>query len=1083
MPASVASTIKCVACGTELPPTAKFCHECAHPVAAAHGGPKDVVERLLSATATIEGERKLVTVLFADLKGSMELIADRDPEEARKLLDPALEHMSDAVEKFGGTVSQVMGDGIMALFGAPVSYEDHAIRACHAALSMLDLVRHYGDDVQREYGVPIQIRIGLNSGEVALNVSGHGLHMSYTATGQPVHIAARMEQMAKPGSVLATAETVRLAEGYVEARSIGPVRVKGLERPVDVAEIRRLTTRHSRFDRAPVRAMTPFIGRDGELAKLLAALDAVTADRAGRVAIVVGEPGIGKSRLVHEFLRIVGRRNVLTLDGGGAPYTGGGMYRPGVHLLRQYFNLNESDSDTVVQEKIAGRIVALDGDANAVVAPILALFRALPSNHRFFGLPANERRQTMFSALMWLGRRMAADRPLVLVYEDLQWVTADTRDFLDAFAHELPPSSLVVLTYRSDYDANWLMNRGLLELQLEGLAPDATRRMIDELLGPDRSLAKLKDELHWRSGGNPLFIEEYVRSMADFGELIGQAGAYRLGTRRDAATIPPTVRAVLAARIDRLMQIDKHVLQAHAAIGEIATVDLLEEVSETSNEELRRSLRRLEKAGIIVERAGGGRPAYEFKHSLTQAVTYDSLLHERRRELHRRILQALAGSKDYDVLGRHALQGESWEEALHYLREAGRVAAAHAAGAEAIAHYERALTVLNHLPKSRSTLEAGFDLHCDLRNALVPLGTHPRLLAVLQAAREIAEQLGDDRRLAQILSFLSNYHGNVGESELALQASEQALVLGERVGATNVLIAGYMSLGEVNRTLGNYAKARNYLRRVIALIDPSQVHENFGQVGLPAVRARSHLAWALAELGDFPAARAAAEDGLTIATASNHTYTICHASLGLGGTRVRQGEFESAITILSHGLALTENVPLLRPPLAADLGVAYARSGKIAEGLVQLDSAVESATTMGRMSRLPLILVKCGEIHLLAGESEAAARLANDALKLATDQKERGNQAYAQLLLAECASRVGADSAEATRRYLDALALTTELGMRPLAAHCHAGLWRLYRRLDQSAQGETHLTSAAAMYREMGMRFWVSQLEREAAIG
>ena len=220
-----------------------------------------------------------MTVLFADLKGSMELVADRDPEEARKLLDPVLEHMCEAVEKYGGTVNQVMGDGIMALFGAPISWEDHAARACHAALSMQDLVRHYGDDIQREFGVPVQIRVGLNSGEVVLKVSGHGLYMSYTAVGQAVHIAARMEQMAKPGSVLATAETVRLAEGHIEARTIGPVRVKGIERPVEVAEIGRATNRRSRFDRAPVRAMTPFMGRDAELAKLLDAFDQVVERR------------------------------------------------------------------------------------------------------------------------------------------------------------------------------------------------------------------------------------------------------------------------------------------------------------------------------------------------------------------------------------------------------------------------------------------------------------------------------------------------------------------------------------------------------------------------------------------------------------------------------------------------------------------------------------------------------------------------------------------------------------------------------------------------------------------------------------
>ena len=598
---------KCTACGTELPAGAKFCPECAHPVAAASGGATDVVERILTATSTLEGERKLVTVLFADLKGSTELIADRDPEEARKLLDPVLEHMCEAVEKYGGTVSQLLGDGILAFFGAPVAWEDHAIRACYAALSMQDLVRHYGDGIQRAYGVPVQIRVGLHSGEVVLTASGHGLHTSYRAVGQAVHIAARMEQMAKPGSVLATAETVRLAEGYVEARPIGPVRVKGFERPIEVAEIGRTTVRRSRFDHAPARAMTPFTGRGGELERLLGLFGELSADGAGRLAVIVGEAGIGKSRLVHEFLRTVARRNVLALDGGAAPYGSGAGYRPGVHILRQYFNIGETDDIRTLQEKVAGRIVALDGDSNAVGAPLLALFRALPDNHRFLELPVSERRQRVFAALMWLARRMTADRPLVLAYEDLQWVTSDTRDFLDAFVHDLPPSTLVLLTYRPDYDAGWLADRPRLELRLDGLTPAATRQIITDLLGEDESLAALKDELPRRSGGNPLFIEEYVRSMVESGELQGQPGRYRLEMRPGMATIPPTVRGVLSARIDRLARADKLVLRTIAAIGEVASVGLLERVSGMPADELRKSLRRLEMAGLLVERADAGR--------------------------------------------------------------------------------------------------------------------------------------------------------------------------------------------------------------------------------------------------------------------------------------------------------------------------------------------------------------------------------------------------------------------------------------------------------------------------------------------
>ncbi len=1079
MPESALSA-KCKACGNGLPAGAKFCPECAHPVAAANGGAREPAERDLTATNTQDGERKLVTVLFADLKGSTELIADRDPEEARRLLDPVLDHMCEAVEKYGGTVSQLLGDGILAFFGAPVAWEDHAVRACYAALSMQDLVRHYGDGIQRAYGLPVQIRVGLHSGEVVLTASGHGLHTTYRAFGQTVHVASRMEQMAKPGSVLATIETVRLAEGYVEVRPIGPVRVRGFERPIEVAEIGRTTVRRSRFDHAPARAMTPFTGRGGELERLLGLFDELRADGRGRLAVVVGEAGIGKSRLVHEFLRIVARRDVLALDGGGAPYGSGSGYRPGVHILRQYFNIGEADDVRTTQEKVAGRIVALDGDSNAVGAPLLALLRALPEHHRFMELPVSERRQQVFAALKWLAVRMTADRPMVLAYEDLQWVTSDTRDFLDAFVHNLPTTTLVLLTYRPDYDAGWLADCPRLELRLDGLTPEAIRQIITDLLGGDESLALLNDELPRRSGGNPLFIEEYVRSMVESGALQGQPGRYRLEMQPGTAAIPPTVRGVLSARIDRLARADKLVLRTIAAIGEVASVGLLERVSGMPVDELRKALRRLEMAGLLVERTDAGELAYEFKHSLTQAVAYDTLLQRRRQQLHLTILNALSGSDDVDVLARHAVLGEAWDQALTYLRDAGHRAAAQFASLEAIAYYERALDVLNRLPPSRRLREMAFDLHCDLRNALVPLGRHQRLLEVLEAARRLAEALGDERRLAQVLSFLSNYHGNVGNTDLALQTGERALVLGERAGAADLLVVGNMSVGEIYRTLGNYPKAREFLSRAVALIEPKDEANAFGQVGLPSVRVRSHLAWTLAELGDFEAAHNVASEGLRVADASHHAYSLCHACLGLGGVRVRVGEFEAAITILARGLDVSEQVPLLRPPIAADLGVALARCGRIAEGLAQVDAAVEGATTMGRMSRLPLLLVKCGEIHLLAGEPAEAMRLATMALSLSTEQKERGNEVYARQLLGEIHATEAPASESAQRCFLDALKLADELGMRPLAAHCHAGLARLLIRAVEPEKARQHRATAATMYREMAMRFWLVQLERES---
>jgi class 3 adenylate cyclase/tetratricopeptide (TPR) repeat protein len=1076
--------VRCANCGTELPASAKYCIECGHRITAAdiawERAPR--LEREAAATADPQGERKLITVLFADLKGSTELIADRDPEEARKLIDPVLEHMCDAVEQYGGTVSEIMGDGVMGLFGAPIAAEDHAVRACHAALTMLDLVRHYGDEIQRSYGIPIQIRVGLNSGDAVLQMTDRGLHKSYTAIGLTVHIASRMEQMAKPGTALATADTVRLAKGHVEVRPIGPLHVKGFDEAIEVAEIRRAATTRSRFDTAPGRALTRFVGREAELQQLVDAFTQVAQERTGRLVAIVGDAGMGKSRLVYEFLRTLAGKDVLALDGGAAPYASGAGYRPGAHILAQYFHVVDADDAATVREKVAGGIIALGGEADSSVVPILAVLHALPADNPYHGLLVNERRQQVVAALLWLGRRVAADRPLVLVYEDLQWVTSDTRNFLETLVANLAPSMLVILTYRSDYDARLLAAADTPELRLDGLAPKAARDLMTTLLGVDPSLEALKDELLRRSGGNPLFIEEHVRSMIDSRDVAGEPGRYRLVVTRQGIEIPPNVRAVLAARIDRLAREEKHMLQALAAVGDVAGVAVLARVLDVPTDAVSKSLRRLQATGLLIERTGQQELEYEFKHSLTQAVAYETLVFERRRELHRKIMEGLAATAPAEVLAQHALQGEAWEQALGYLWQAGRHATQQFAEVEAVTYLERALEVAERLPAAKRSLATEIDIRFELRNALVPLGRQQRNLEVLLEAEKLAVELRDERRLAQALSSLSNCYGNIGHPELALDAAERSLTLGESLGEAKVLLVGALSAGEIYRALGDFRIARSYLTRVVELIDPKDAQSLEGQVGLPSVRARSHLAWTLAELGDFAGAHQAAEEGLRLADAAKHSYSVAHACLGVGGTRLRQGEFVAAIPILARGLATSEQIALLRPPIAADLGVARARGGNVAEGLGHLHAAIEGAQAMGRLSRLPLIIVKCGEVHLLAGEPDEAERLAAEALRLAVGQRERGNEAYARHLLAEIHGARGTIPASTTERdYVDALALAAELGMRPLAARCHAGLGLLILRTGRRDEAQHHLNTAVGMLREMAMRFWLDKLEVDRA--
>jgi len=1059
--------VSCPRCSHVNRAWAKFCEECGARLTATRGALSPVIDQALAAPA--EGERKHVTVLFADMKGSMELVADRDPEEAHELLDPLLGYMITAVERYGGTVTQVMGDGVMAIFGAPLAHEDHAVRACYAALTMQQRVRRYAEETQRTRGVAVQIRVGISSGEAVVRMVGTAPHMTYVAVGQTVHLAARMEQMARPGSILATADTLRLVDGYIEVRDLGAVKVKGLDALVDVSEVTGASARRSRFDAAAARGLTRFVGRESDLAHLREAFAQVVG-APGRVVAVVGEAGTGKSRLVREFLRSPELGPALILEGGAAPAGGGKLYRPGMQILRRYFDIGRDDDVEVIREKVAGRTVSLGG-SDDVIVPVLSMLRALPASSPFHGFEVDEQRRRWFEALLWLMRQVSAQQPLVLVYEDVQAVTSDNRQFLESLAQCMPDSTLVILTYRSEYDDSWLPDAVAARIALPPLAAGAVAEMLAWLLGEDRTLARLKHELYARTGGNPLFVEECVRNLVETGQLHGEPRAYRLTRGSQTIVVPPTVHAVLAARIDRLPADDRRVLQAVAAVGDAAPVDILDQVLEMPGGTLHAALARLQGADLLVADDEAG--TVQFKHALVHDVVYESLLHERRRHLHARIMKAYEASDDVDQLARHALRGEVWERAAVHAREAGLRALAHFGDREAIAYFEQALAALEHVPDAQA---GAIDVRCDLRNALVPRGEHHRIRALMNEALDLAQAAGDRPRLAKVLCFLGNALGNIGETDAALRAGEASLCIAEELGDVDLAIVGNLGVGEIHRTFGNYRLATQFLRRNLTLIDHRREMDYLGQAGLPSVRTRSHLAWSLAELGEFRDAIAVARDGVRIAEASGHAYTLSHAYLGLGGTLLRHGRFREAIPVLERGVAASADVPSLFPPIAADLGVAYARTGQIGDGLRYLKEAVERATAMGRTSRLPLMLAKLGAIHFAAADTESAEALASEALRLAVEQKERGNEVYALRLLGDVHAGLG--SPEAEWHYRRAMALALALDMRPMLAHCHFGLAMFYARQDRIMEAREHGGAAVAMFREMDMRFWLEKTER-----
>jgi class 3 adenylate cyclase/tetratricopeptide (TPR) repeat protein len=1088
----------CSACGTSNPPEQKFCGECGTALTGAatprqFGAPesytpKHLAEKILTSKSALEGERKQVTVLFADLKGSMELLADRDPEEARKLLDPVIERMMEAVHRYEGTVNQVMGDGIMALFGAPLAHEDHAVRACYAALDMQSAMRRYAEELRRAHGVTVLVRVGLNSGEVVVRAIGSDLRMDYTAVGQTTHLAARMEQIADPGAIVIAPDTLALAEGYVEVKPLGPVPVKGLAEPVEVYEVTGVGLARTRLQAGARRGLTRFVGRDAEVEQLRRAQDRA-GDGRGQIAAIVGEAGVGKSRLVYEVTHSHRVHDWLVLDAPSVSYGKATSYLPVIDLLKGYFKIGARDDHREMRAKVLGGVLGLDRALEPLLPPLLALLDVPVEDPTWQNLDPPQRRQRTLHAVKRLLLRESQVQPLLVVFEDLHWIDAETQALLDGLVESLPTARILLLVnYRPEYQHPWGGKTYYTQLRLDPLPPERAGELLDALLGDEPALRPLTQLLIERTEGNPFFLEESVRTLMEMRALVGQQGAYRLARPLASIQVPATVQAVLAARIDRLPPEEKTLLQTAAVIGKDVPFALLQAIVDPPDEGLRQGLAHLQGAEFLYETRLFPELEHTFKHALTHEVAYGSLLQERRRTLHARIVEAIERLypdrlvEHVERLAHHALRGEVWDKALAYLRQAGEKALARSAHREAVGYLEQALSALPHLPETHDTCEQAIDLRLALRTALQPSGDLRRILEALREAEALAAALDDPRRLGRISVFLTVHFHFMGAHDQAVAAGQRALGLATAGGDVVLQALANNYLGMAYQAQGDYQRAIDCLRQTVASLEGARRRERFGQVILPAVHSRTWLAWCHAELGMFAEGRALGHDGLRIAEAVTHSGSLMVASFGIGLLALRQGDLSRALPLLERaiGICREADLPSWFPRMAPALGAAYALGGRIADAVALLTQAMEQTTTMGMVGYQALCGLSLGEAQMVAGRLEGAYTLGEQGVALARQHKERGHQAYALRLLGEITTRrEPPEHEQAQAHYRQAVALAEELGMRPLVAHCHLGLGKLYRRTGDRAKAHEHLMTASAMYREMDMAFWLEKAETE----
>jgi len=1071
---------RCPQCGAGVRARQNFCDACGEPLGTLQTERRRIAtpEHLERRISPVQAERKIATVLFADIANSTDVIRNLDPEDAKRFLVPAVEIMTKAVHRYEGIVVRDRGDGIMASFGAPIALEDHAVRACYAALDMQNGIRARAEELARELGVPLEVRVGMNSGPILVTVTHEpGKGREIRIDGVTTHIAARLEPLAVPGTVLIGRDTFALTEGFVEVRELGLRHLKGVQEEIRVYQLDGVNTR-MRIQALAARRMTKFVGRAEQIETLRRKAAQAHAGR-GQIVALMGEAGIGKSRIVLEFIHSDTMTGWQVLEAGSVSYGKATAYLPIADLLTRYFDIHTRDDEARVRDKIAQRLKTLGEERIPAQLPFfLAALGMVVSDAAWTKLMPIERQRGMFDALKRLLIRESHGKPLCLVFEDLHWVDAETHTFLDTLLDSIPGARiLMVVDYRPEHRNPWAGRSYFTELRLEPLPATSAGELLDMLLGSESELDPLKQALIDLTGGNPLFLEESVRSLVETGLLAGTPGQRRALGSLLSGFVPRTIEALLSSRIDRLPAETKEILQCAAVIGYEIPLAVLELVAGHRGT-IEERVRELQAAELLYEKTLFPETVYSFKHAITREVVYVTLTREIKKALHAEVARAVVTvaedriEEHVERVANHAEIGELHEMALEYLERAGTKAYGLYANREAAEYFERAITVLRHLSETPAMLERAVDVRFELRNALIALSELDRIRTCLEEIESLLARLGDKVRGARHAAFRCNHHFLAGEQRRAIEFGESGLKLADECRDRSLKGELLYRVGQCYHLLGDNRRAITLLEQSIAHTAEPHERSRFELSVIPAVVSRIWLISVLAECGDFRSAMERAKQALAIAETAEHPLSEALGWLAIGHVLRRKGELDGAIGALERGIELCDRytLPLWRMRLLSSLGIAYACTGRVDEGLDLCRRALSDAEVMRVIVDQPMFLVHIGIASLVAARMEDALECGKQALDLAMAHETKTHQAWARFLIGHAllASDSNLDYPAKELAVAHQLALACEA--HPLAALCQAALASVHERGGNAVAARELLTAADAMFRKLDMR-------------
>jgi class 3 adenylate cyclase/tetratricopeptide (TPR) repeat protein len=1092
----------CPNCGARIPLDREFCGECgtalrepkaAHPVDYSQPlsyVPKHLADKILTTRSSIEGERKVVTILFADTANYTSMSEKLDAEEVHQLMDGCFNILMDNIHKYEGTIDKFTGDGVMALFGAPVAHEDHAQRACYAALAMQIALLEYGEKVKKECGVDFKMRVGLNSGPVIVGSIGNDLRMDYTALGDTVNLASRMQTMAEPGAILVSQDTHKMARDFFKFKSLGKVQVKGKEEPVEAYELLEPTEVATRIEAAAARGLTKFVGRRREIESLKEAFEKARSG-AGQVIGIVGEAGVGKSRLLLEVRRALPIEQYTYIEGHCLHYGGSMAYLPLLDIMRSCFGIKEGEREFLIKKKMTEKIAHFDEKLKAVLTPLQEILSLKVEDAEYLKLEPQKKRERTFEAIRDLLIRESQARPLILAVEDLQWIDKTSEEFLNYFIGWLASSHiLLVLLYRPEYTHLWGSRSYYSQIKVEQLPISASAELVQSILEGGEVVPELKELILTRAAGNPLFMEEFTRTLVENGSIRKEDHKYVLSTKASEIQVPDTIHGIIAARMDRLEENLKRTMQVASVIGRDFAYRILYSIT-GMQDELKSYLVNLQGLEFIYEKSLFPELEYVFRHALTQEVAYNSLLLKRRKEIHERIGKAIEElyhdrlEEFYEMLAYHYSRSDNLEKAYEYLVLAGIKAGYGYSLWEAYRFCKEAIQVLNRGPQTEENKRKGIEIRLLMAQVMIALGFPVDWVQVLEEGVKLASDLADVGSVARFYSQIGRGYEILGDPAMGIEYGEKALEQAEKIGDVALVAPIVFNLCSTYFVTADYLKIVELSEKAIALIEKTGTQaESFDQPFNMYAVLLSMSGYARGFLGDFETGQDMCERGLSLAEESGKLYSLALGKLYFGFFFEVRGDGENAIKHLQESARLLEQTQAIYMIGVICGGLAYGHYylGDVENARKQAERGIELHNRVGSHLWLSVSYLVLGMIYLDSGDLKKARSCIEQALNLAHKNSEKQHEELSKISLGRILGKEDISQCDKAEKYiLQGIKILEEREIAPYSSRGYLYLGELYADIGRKEKALETLKKAESAFRKMGMDYWLRRTQEVMA--